>query len=73
MPATPEMAEPSSWLARTAVSIDDLFTQLGALPLSRLYDVVDECRRRAETWSEIADLLEARARAGLTATRCLKA
>jgi ParB/Sulfiredoxin domain len=73
LPATPEMAEPSSWLARTAVSIDDLFTQLGALPLSRLYDVVDECRRRARTWSEIADLLEARARAGLTANRCLKA
>ena len=73
LPATPEMAEPSSWLARTAVSIDDLFTQLGALPLSRLYDVVDECRRRAQTWSEIADLLEARARAGLTANRCLKA
>jgi hypothetical protein len=73
LPATPEMTEPSSWLARTAVSIDDLSTQLGAVPLSRLYDVVDECRRRAQTWSEIADLLEFRARAGLTANRCLKA
>jgi hypothetical protein len=55
-------AEPTSWLSTTAVSIEDLRAHLGDLPLSRIYEVVDECRRRARTWCEIADALEARAR-----------
>jgi ParB-like chromosome segregation protein Spo0J len=50
------------WLARTAVSVDDLRTHLGTVPLSRVYQVVDECRRRASTWAQMADALEARAR-----------
>ena len=61
-PSAPELAVPASWLDRTAVSVEDVRTHLASLPLSRVYDVVDECRRRARTWSEIADALEGRAR-----------
>ncbi len=44
------------------MSVDDLRTHLGTVPLSRVYQVVDECRRRASTWAQMADALEARAR-----------
>ena len=52
----------ASWLARTEVSLEDLRDHLGALPLSRLYEIADECRRRARAWDEIAGALERRAR-----------
>jgi ParB-like chromosome segregation protein Spo0J len=57
-----EPAEPASWLDRTAVSVEDVRAHLAHLPLSRVYEVVDECRRRARAWTEIADALEGRAR-----------
>ena len=60
--ASQEYADAASWLAKTTVSIEDYSAHLGRLPLSRIYDVVDECRRRAVAWSAIADCLEARAR-----------
>jgi len=72
-PGIADLAEPVSWLARTAVSVDDLRTHLAVLPISRLYGVVDECRKRAEIWSEIADILENRVRGGLAGKKCLKA
>jgi ParB-like nuclease domain len=53
-----------SWLARTAVSVEDLHAHLRNLPLSRVYVVADECRRRARTWAQMADALEARVRRG---------
>jgi ABC-type Fe3+-hydroxamate transport system substrate-binding protein len=53
----------ASWLARTAVAADDLHIHLEAVPRGRIYEVVDECRRRARTWAEIADALEKQARA----------
>ena len=40
-------ADAASWLAKTTVTLEDLTTYLGSLPLSRTYEVVDECRRRA--------------------------
>jgi ParB-like chromosome segregation protein Spo0J len=58
----PELDEAASWLARTTVSIEDLRTYLGKLPLSAVYTVVDECRRRAQIWGEIAAAVEGRAR-----------
>jgi ParB-like chromosome segregation protein Spo0J len=58
----PDGVDAVTWLARTAVSVEDLHTHLGGLPLSRVYQVVDECRRRAGTWAQMADALEARAR-----------
>ncbi len=41
--------EPGDWLCRTAVAVEDLGNYLGNLPLSRVYEVADECRRRAST------------------------
>jgi ParB-like chromosome segregation protein Spo0J len=61
----PEGAEAVTWLARTAVSVEDLHAHLGNLPLSRVYQIADECRRRASTWAQMADALEARVRRGL--------
>ena len=60
----PEVAQVTSWLASTAVTLDDLRAYLGDLPLSRVYEVADECRRRARTWAQMADALEARVRRG---------
>ena len=69
----PDLTEPVSWLARTAVSVDEMRTHLAVLPISRLYGIVDECRKRAQMWAEIADALENRAREGLAGKKCLKA
>ncbi len=66
---SPELDEAASWLARTTVSIEDLRTYLAKLPLSRVYTVVDECRRRAQTWGEIAAAVEGRARGGAPSNR----
>jgi ParB-like chromosome segregation protein Spo0J len=60
----PNDAENSSWWARTTIVPADLSAYLGNVPLGRIYEVVDECRRRAHTWAEMADELEARARGG---------
>ena len=60
--ATPQGEAAARWLAQTSVTTEDLHTYLGSLPLSRTYEVVDECRRRARAWAEIADALEARTR-----------
>jgi ParB-like chromosome segregation protein Spo0J len=59
---SPEGTEAVAWLTRTAVSVEDLHAHLGDLPLSRMYEVADECRQRARTWAQIADALEVRAR-----------
>ena len=64
-PPAPDGADAVTWLARTAVSVEDLHTHLAGLPLSRVYQVADECRRRASTWAQMADALEARVRRGL--------
>jgi ParB-like nuclease domain len=66
--SSPEGAEAVTWLARTAVSVEDLHAHLGSLPLSRVYEVADECRRRARTWAQMADALEARVRRGSNGT-----
>jgi ParB-like nuclease domain len=62
LPRSPELDGTASWLAQTAVTIEDLPLHLGSLPLSRVYEVADECRRRAHTWGQIAEALEQRAR-----------
>lgn len=62
--ASPERAEAAAWLKRTSIMPEDLHVHLENVPLSRVYEVVDECRRRALTWMEIANNLEARVREG---------
>ncbi len=46
-PCSGPSAQSASWLAGTTVTIEDLTIYLASLPLSRTYEVVDECRRRA--------------------------
>jgi ParB-like chromosome segregation protein Spo0J len=60
--SSPELSEVASWLERTAVTPEDFRTYLEAMPLGRVYEVADECRRRADTWSGLAKSLERRAR-----------
>jgi ParB-like chromosome segregation protein Spo0J len=57
-----EPSDADSWLTKTEVTIEDLRTHLRNVPLSRVYEVADECRRRAKAWADIAVSLEARAR-----------
>jgi ParB-like chromosome segregation protein Spo0J len=47
------------WLARTRIS--DWRQHVGAVPLSRVYEVADEARQRAAYWQQFALALEARA------------
>ena len=58
----PERQKVCDWLARTAFPTEGLEELLNDLPLSRVYEVADECRRRSRTWAEIADLLENKVR-----------
>jgi ParB-like chromosome segregation protein Spo0J len=60
---SPEQPETAAWLERTAVEASDLHMYLERIPLGHIYEVVDECRRRARTWAEVADALEKQARA----------
>ncbi|MBW3668469.1 MAG: ParB/RepB/Spo0J family partition protein [Actinobacteria bacterium] len=55
-------AEFSAWLERTAVAPDDWRTNVESVPLSRVYEIADEARRRAACWLELAEALENRAR-----------
>ena len=50
----------TQWFERTAVS--DAEAHTAAVPLSRIYVIVDECRRRARQWEGFASALEQRAR-----------
>ena len=47
------------WFERTAVSELDL-DWVDKVPLSRVYEISDEARRRAETWLQFARALENR-------------
>jgi ParB-like chromosome segregation protein Spo0J len=50
------------WMSRTDLQATDWGDFVEAIPLSRLYGLVDESRRRAEEWRRFAADLEARAR-----------
>jgi hypothetical protein len=47
------------WFERTAVSDSDL-DRVEKVPLSRVYEISDEARRRAEVWLQFARALEHR-------------
>ena len=57
--STEEGTEFAAWFTRTAVG-DDCWTHVAGVPVSRIYDVADEARRRAQYWSDFARALEAR-------------
>jgi hypothetical protein len=48
------------WFDRTLVEEVDCWSHVGEIPLSRLYVVADEARRRARCWSAFATALEQR-------------
>ena len=48
------------WFQRTSVKETDQGRHLGQVPLSRVYTVADEARRRAAWWSDFALQLEGR-------------
>lgn len=49
----------TAWFERTAIAEADL-ERAPTVPLSRVYVVADEARRRSETWLQLARALEAR-------------
>jgi ParB-like chromosome segregation protein Spo0J len=51
-----------AWFARTSVGADDCAAHGPGVPLSRVYEVADEARRRATRWREFADYVEGRVR-----------
>jgi ParB-like chromosome segregation protein Spo0J len=50
------------WFDATTVEPADLWTHVGTVPRSRIYEVADEARRRAGFWSNFADSLEGQLR-----------
>jgi len=54
--------ETASFLERTDVSGADPVRYATRIPLSRVYEVADEARRRADFWAQLAERVEGRAR-----------
>ena len=52
----------AAWFDSSSVRRGDLSDQVEAVPLSRVYVVADECRRRAKFWEDFADAVESRVR-----------
>jgi len=51
-----------AWFDRTSVSEDECRARVDGVPLSRIYAVAEEARRRSEVWMQFARSLEARSR-----------
>jgi ParB-like chromosome segregation protein Spo0J len=49
-----------AWFDRTALGEQDWRRHVEAVPLSRVYEIGDEARRRSELWTELARSLEGR-------------
>jgi hypothetical protein len=63
-----DLGELLEWFERTEPG-DDPYRYVTSVPLSRVYEMADEARRRATFWNELARAFEARARG----TACLRA
>jgi hypothetical protein len=59
-----DSAATASFFERTDVCERDLERHIQAIPLSRVYEVADEARRRAAFWTRLAQSAEARAERG---------
>jgi ParB-like chromosome segregation protein Spo0J len=59
--STPDGTQFADWFDRTDVAVN-WRTYVMALPLSRVYEIADEARRRARAWNEFADVVEERVR-----------
>ncbi len=51
-----------TWFDSTMVDEADSWTHVGAVPISRTYEVADEARRRAAFWSSFAETVERQVR-----------
>ena len=61
-------AEFAAWFDQGAIS-DDWYRWVGAVPLSRVYEVADDARARASYWGKFAEAIEGCARAPKSAYR----
>ena len=52
----------TQWFSRTSVDYDECRRHASAIPFGRIYEVVDEARRRANAWHAFATSLESRVR-----------
>jgi hypothetical protein len=59
--STEEGAAFAVWFERTAIA-EEWQEFVESIPVSRIYEITDEARRRALRWSEFAETLEARTR-----------
>jgi hypothetical protein len=59
-----DSAATASFFERTDVCDSDLERHVHAIPLSRVYEVADEARRRAAFWTRLAQCAEAKAERG---------
>ncbi|MHB8466465.1 MAG: hypothetical protein ACYDH6_23125 [Acidimicrobiales bacterium] len=59
--STEEGAGFADWFTRTAIA-DEWWAFVGTVPYSRVYEIADEARRRADHWTGFARALEARSR-----------
>jgi ParB-like chromosome segregation protein Spo0J len=50
------------WFGKTSVEQGDLWRYVESVPLSRVYEIADEARRRAEFWTRFAVAVEGRVR-----------
>jgi hypothetical protein len=50
----------AGWFDQTRVDLSACMAHLAGVPLSRVYEVADECMRRAQVWSEFASALQRR-------------
>jgi len=51
-----------AWFDTTTLTAEEVWQHMGTVPLSRVYEVADEARRRAECWLRFAEAVEHRAR-----------
>jgi hypothetical protein len=50
------------WFDATSIGHVDLWQQIESVPLSRVYEIADEARRRAAFWTQFAVMVEGRVR-----------
>jgi ParB-like chromosome segregation protein Spo0J len=50
----------AAWFDRTCIDLPTCIGHLASVPLSRVYEIADEARRRAQAWADFASTLERR-------------
>jgi ParB-like chromosome segregation protein Spo0J len=58
--STDEAVSFAGWFDRTSIAMSTCLAHLASVPLSRVYEVADESRRRAKVWEDFAAALQRR-------------